>query len=282
MDIEEKKKLQEFATEIRIETIKTIANLGVGHVGGALSICDLLAVLYGKEMRIDPQNPKWEKRDWLVCSKGHAGPAVYSALALKGYFPISELKTLNQPGTNLPSHCDMNRTPGIDMTTGSLGQGSSCAVGIALGHRKNNVDSNTYLILGDGEIQEGQVWEAALFAAQEKLNKLIAFVDNNSLQIDGKTNDVNKVEDVSAKFSAFGWFAQSVDGHDVEAISAAIAKAKNQDESPSMIVLNTIKGKGAYFAENQISSHNTTINEEQMNKTIDNLNKEIEKIRSFS
>lgn len=175
------KELKLFSKEIQMKTMETIGSLGVGHVGGSLSIADLLAVLYGKEMKYDSQNPKWEERDWLVVSKGHAGPAVYSALALKGFFPESELLTLNRPGTHLPSHCDRNLTTGIDMTTGSLGQGASTAAGVALGFKLDQKPNNVYLVLGDGESQEGQVWEMALFAAQQKLSNLIAFVDYNKI-----------------------------------------------------------------------------------------------------
>ena len=248
------------ANEIRKEIIKTIASIGVGHVGGSLSIADLLAVLYFDEMRVDPKNPKWEDRDWLVCSKGHAGPAIYSALALRGYFDKSMLYTLNKPNTNLPSHCDMKKTPGIDMTTGSLGQGASAAVGIAVGNRLKGKDSYTYLILGDGESQEGQVWEAALSAAQNKLSHLIAFLDNNKLQIDGLVDEVCSLGDIVAKFKAFGWNTVMVDGHDVEALHDAIEAAKTSKDKPSMIVLDTIKGKGVKKFEGQASCHNANIN----------------------
>ena len=173
LERKEKQRLQLLSKRIQMYTMKTIGSLGVGHVGGSLSIADLLAVLYGKEMKYDSRNPKWEERDWLVCSKGHAGPALYSALALMGYFPESELETLNRPGTRLPSHCDRNLTTGIDMTTGSLGQGASTAAGIAYGMQLDGKTNMVYLILGDGEIQEGQVWEMALFAAHRKLSNLI-------------------------------------------------------------------------------------------------------------
>lgn len=274
MDNQMKKDLQRFAIEIRKETMRAIGTLGVGHVGGALSICDVLAVLYGGEMNIDPADPKKEDRDWLVCSKGHAGPAVYAALALKGFFPKEELLTLNKPGTNLPSHCDMNRTPGIDMTTGSLGQGASSAMGIACGNRKKGLDNYTYLILGDGESQEGQVWEAALFAAQHKLSHMIAFTDYNRCQIDGTTDQVCGLGDLARKYEEFGWYAQSVDGHDVEQISEAIHKAKAQDK-PSMIVLNTVKGKGVSLAEGKVGSHNMPVTEEQMQQAFAELDSQL-------
>jgi transketolase len=258
------KEIKKFSKQIQIETIKMIAHLGVGHLGGSLSISDVLAVLYSGQMKYDPKNPKWEDRDWLVVSKGHSGPAVYSALALKGFFPMRELDTLNRPHTNLPSHCDRNRTPGIDMTTGSLGQGASTAAGVALAHKMNGSDNKTYLILGDGEIDEGQVWEMALFAGHRKLSNLIAFVDHNKLQLDGPTSQICDLGDIAAKFKEFGWYAQSVDGHDVEAINDAIDNAKKQTERPSMIVLNTIKGNGWSGSANKVSSHSMTVSEEQL------------------
>lgn len=254
------KEVKKFAIDIRKETIKCIGNLGVGHIGGALSIVDVLAVLYSGEMNIDPANPAKDDRDMLVVSKGHAGPAVYSTLALKGYFPMEMLSTLNQPGTNLPSHCDMNRTPGIDMTTGSLGQGASSAMGIACANRLKGYDNYTYLILGDGEIEEGQVWEAAIFANAKKLNHVIAFIDYNKCQIDDYVQNLCGLGDIARKFESFGWYAQSVeDGNDVAQIAAAIANAKAQGEKPSAIVLNTVKGKGYSKIEGALGSHNMPV-----------------------
>lgn len=255
MQKSEIKELRIFSKNIQIKTIETIASLGIGHVGGSLSIADVLAVLYGKEMNYDPENPRWNDRDWLVVSKGHAGPAVYSALALKGFFPMDQLQTLNQPGTNLPSHCDRNRTAGIDITTGSLGQGASSAAGVSLGLKLQGKENRVYLILGDGEIEEGQVWEMAMFAANRKLSNLIAFVDNNKLQIDGTVEELCSLGDIAAKFASFGWNACKVDGHDVEAIEEAIEAARKQSEAPSVIVLDTVKGNGWSAAEGQIGSH---------------------------
>jgi transketolase len=260
-----------FATKIRIETIREIANLGMGHIGGSMSLVEVLAVLYGGVMKVDPANPGWKERDWLVVSKGHAGAVVYATLALKGFFPMEELNTLNRPGTNLPSHCDRTKTPGIDMTTGSLGQGASSAMGIALGNRIDGRDNYTYLILGDGECQEGQVWEAALFAAQHKLNHLIAFIDYNRQQADGFTRDICDLGDLTQKFADFGWFAQSVDGHDAARIYEAIVKAKQQNEKPAMIVLNTVKGKGCCFAEGKLNNHNMPITPEMMVEAVKEL-----------
>jgi transketolase len=267
-----------FATKIRIETVREIASLGRGHIGGSMSLAEVLAVLYGDVMKVDPANPGWKERDWLVVSKGHAGPAVYAALALKGYFPMEELNTLNRPGTNLPSHCDRNKTPGIDMTTGSLGQGASSAMGIALGNRIDGKNNYTYLILGDGECQEGQVWEAVMFAAQQRLSHLIAFIDNNRQQADGYTRDICVLGDLTHKFVDFGWFAQSVDGHDVAQIYEAIAKAKKQNKQPALIVLNTVKGKGCSFAEGKVNNHNMTVTTEMMAEAV----KELESVLASS
>lgn len=265
------KELEQFATRIRIETLKEMGQLGFGHLGGAMSIVETLAVLYGAVMRIDPQNPRWEERDWLVCSKGHAGPAIYATLALKGYFPMEELLTLNQSGTHLPSHCDRNQTVGIDMTTGSLGQGSSLAVGVALGNRLDGRNNTTYLILGDGELQEGQVWEAVLFAAQQKLDNLIALVDYNKQQLDGYTKDINDLGDIARKFESFGWFTQSIDGADIRMIYEAVEVASQTQGKPSAIVLNTIKGKGCNFIEGQVDNHHVTISPEQMEEALKEL-----------
>ncbi|MCD7757992.1 MAG: transketolase [Clostridiales bacterium] len=274
MNVNEVKK---FAIDIRKETIKCIGNLGVGHIGGARSIVDVLAVLYSGEMNIDPSDPKKDDRDMLVVSKGHAGPAVYSTLALKGYFPMEMLSTLNKPGTNLPSHCDMNRTPGIDMTTGSLGQGASSAMGIACANRLKGYDNYTYLIMGDGEIEEGQVWEAALFAAAKKLTKVIAFVDYNKCQIDDYVQNLCALGDIAQKFDSFGWYAQTVeDGNDVEQISAAIANAKAQSDKPSVIVLSTVKGKGYSKIEGALSSHNMPVTAEMVDEALAELDAQLQ------
>jgi transketolase len=255
MDKETEVFLNNQAKEIRRLTIEEIANLGSGHIGGAMSIVDLLALLYFHRMKIDPNNPRWEGRDQLVVSKGHSGPAVYAALALKGYFPIEWLKTLNKGDTKLPSHCDRTKTPGIDMTTGSLGQGFSASLGIALGLRMDNKSSTVYTIIGDGESNEGQVWEAALFAGFHKLSNLIAFTDYNKQQLDGFTKDILDMGDIAAKWASFGWFTQEVDGHNIAALDGAIEKALSQNEKPSMIVMNTIKGKGCNFAEGVEKNH---------------------------
>jgi len=252
--------LEDFAREIRKKTLYTIGKLGVGHIGGALSIADILALLYGHEMKYDPKNPAAPDRDILVLSKGHAGPALYSALALKGFFPLEWLDTLNQGGTRLPSHCDRNRTPGIDMSTGSLGQGLSAACGIALGRKIDGSAVKIFCIIGDGESDEGQNWEAAMFASHQRLVNLIAFTDFNKMQIDGSTDQILDLEDITAKWKSFGWYVERCNGHDIfamhEAVSRARAQAAEAGAKPSMIILDTIKGKGAAFCENKVESHN--------------------------
>lgn len=261
-ELERKRKTLELrAAEIRRLTLGQIHKVGIGHLGGSLSVADLLAVLYFDKMRVDAKNPKWADRDRLVMSKGHAGPAVYACLAMRGFIPMEELDTLNQPYTNLPSHCDMNRTPGIDMTTGSLGQGISCAMGIAMACRADGRDNNIYFVCGDGETQEGQIWEAAMFAGHRKLGRVIGFLDYNRLQIDGTTDDICSLESPAKKYEAFGWRTEEIDGHDVIAISDAIERAKMQSEKPTMIVLHTTKGKGVPEIENQASNHNCNVND---------------------
>ncbi len=207
--------LEKFATDIRIQTIRQMKTRGFGHMGGAMSICDLLSVLYGEQMKYDADNPEWEERDWLICSKGHAGPAVYAALALKGFFPMDWLDTLNQPGTRLPSHCDHSKTPGIDVTTGSLGQGLSVAAGIAFAKKIEQKENTIFCIIGDGESQEGQNWEAVMFAAQQKLGNLILFVDDNKQQLDNMTSKICNMDSFAEKFRSFHWDVQEVDGHNI-------------------------------------------------------------------
>ncbi len=274
MEAQERAALEDKARTIRKMTIDEIGYLGVGHIGGAMSVIDILTVLYYKVMKIDAENPSWEKRDKLVVSKGHAGPAVYAVLADKGYFPQSWLHTLNIGGTNLPSHCDMNRTPGIDFTTGSLGQGTSAAMGIALGDRMKGIDAYTYLIIGDGESQEGQVWEAAMFAAHYRLGKMIAFTDFNKMQIDGEVAAVMGIEDIMGKWSGFGWHVQRIDGHDVGQISDAIAAAQQEQERPSMIICDTIKGKGFFPGEGKVGSHSMAFDYARAQEAIAQLEQE--------
>ncbi len=259
--------LKEICKDIRCDIVTCIGHLGVGHIGGCLSIVELLAVLYFREMNIDPKNPKMPGRDRLVCSKGHAGPAVYAALANRGYFDKKELLTLNQGGTHLPSHCDMNLTVGIDMTTGSLGQGFSCAVGAALGSKLSHDGATIYTIIGDGESQEGQIWEAAMFASAKGLGNLIGFTDYNKLQIDGPVAQVNAIAPLADKWRAFGWNVIEVDdGNDVEQVSAAVkqAKLKRAGGMPTMVILNTLKGCGVKWIEELgVGNHNTNVSAEQ-------------------
>jgi transketolase len=260
--------LQVMAEEMRIKTLRTLERFGSGHIGGAMSIIETLAALYGDVMRYDPGDPAWDRRDRLVMSKGHAGPALYAALSMCGFFPEEMLAELNVPGGRLPSHCDMNRTPGVDMTTGSLGQGMSTAIGLALGCRMNGWDSRTYLILGDGECDEGQVWEGAIFARHYRLDNLIAFVDRNMQQLDGYVDKVMDTGDMAAKFSAFGWSVQSIDGHDPAAIRAAAQKAAENAHTPSAIILKTVKGYGCNFAEGVESNHNMSFTKEQIDSAV--------------
>ena len=261
--MEKNRELRLFAEEIRVATLKEFAHLGFGHVGGAMSVVELLAVLYGKEMKYDPKDPQMEDRDKLVMSKGHAGPALYATLALKGFFPEEMLYTLNQGGTNLPSHCDRNKTPGVDMTTGSLGQGISAAVGMALGGKLSKKDYRVYAVLGDGEIAEGQVWEAAMSAAKYGLDNLCAMVDVNGLQIDGATKDVMPSEPLDKKFEAFNWNVIHVDGHDYDALLQAFADAAACKGKPTVLLLKTTKGKGVSFMENNAGWHGKAPNDEQ-------------------
>lgn len=262
-----KNRVQAFAKEVRTTSLEMFGHLGFGHVGGTLSAIDLIAVLYEAQMKYNPKDPSWEGRDRFVSSKGHAGPGIYSALAIKGFFPMDWIYTLNQGGTSLPSHCDRNKTPGIDMTTGSLGQGSSIALGMALATRGNG--TNVYLLIGDGECNEGQVWEMALSAAHYGADNLIAFVDYNHKQLDGKTEDILDMGDIRAKFAAFGWYAQEVNGNDVEAIYDAIEDAKvNNGGKPSMIVLQTIKGCGVKWVEETLLNHHIAITKEQAEAAI--------------
>ena len=264
--------LKEKCKDIRCDIMTCIGHLGVGHIGGCLSIVELLAVLYFQEMNIDPAQPKMPGRDRLVCSKGHAGPAVYATLANRGYFDKKELLTLNQGGTNLASHCDMNLTTGIDMTTGSLGQGFSCAVGVALGSKLEDDGATVYAIVGDGESQEGQVWEAAMFAASKGLGNLVGFTDYNKLQIDGTVAQVNDIAPLADKWAAFGWNVIDVaDGNDVEQVSAAVkqAKANRATGRPTMVILNTLKGCGVKWIEEMgAGNHNTNVSEEQAKAAI--------------
>ncbi len=274
LDTNKRKDLQKLALKIRIGAVEEFKARGFGHVGGSLSIADALAVLYGEVMNVDPKNPQKEDRDKLVCSKGHAGPAVYATLALKGFFPYEEIKTLNQPGTNFPSHCDRNKTPGIDMTTGSLGQGTSLAVGMALGDKIKGLDCRTFLIVGDGESDEGQVWEAAMFTAAKKLTNLVWMVDDNKKQLDGYTKDILNPFDFREKFAAFGFDAVRIDGNDLDQLYDALTK--KAEDKPMAIILDTVKGKGVKEVEETMSNHSMTMDTETYDRWLAGLNSELE------
>ena len=255
-------KVETFRDEIRLNTLRELYHLGFGHYGGSLSIIEALAVLYGEVMKVDPEDPKWEDRDYFILSKGHGGPGLYATLAAKGYFPEEVLYTLNQNGTTLPSHPDMNLTPGVDMTTGSLGQGISAAAGVALSHKLSNKDNYTYCIVGDGELNEGQCWEAAQFAAHHKLNHLFVLIDDNKKQLDGLTKDIIDPLDFVEKFKAFGFYTLRVDGRSLEEIYQAIEEGKGQTEQPVAIILDTVKGQGVPYLEEKADNHHIRPSEE--------------------
>lgn len=265
--------LRRLALNMRIAAIEQFKARGFGHVGGSLSIIDALAVLYGAVMNVDPKNPKKEDRDKLVCSKGHSGPGVYAALAVMGFFPYDELKTLNRPGTRLPSHCDRNLTPGVDMTTGSLGQGTSLAVGMALGDKLKGLDSRTFVIVGDGEAAEGQVWEAAMFTAAKKVNNLVWLVDDNKKQLDGYTSDVLETFDFRQKFEAFGFEAIRIDGNDLDQLYDALTR--KAVDKPLCIVMDTVKGKGVKEVEETVNNHSMEMPAETYDRWLEELHKEL-------
>ncbi len=272
--------LERFALEIRRQTIRELHSLGSGHVGGCMSIVELLAVLYGERLQVDPANPRWEERDRLVVSKGHAGPAVYAALALRGFFPLEQLETLNRPGTKLPSHMDAQKTPGVDMTTGSLGQGVSAGVGMALAARMDKRSCHVCVVAGDGECDEGQVWEAALFAAAQGLDNLTLIIDQNHLQLDGSTDEVLSLGSLEEKLRAFGWQVLSVeDGHSIPQLRQALSAAwRGKDGRPTAVVLNTIKGKG-YPAAMRGPNHHMIISDRDFEEAMEALAQEEQRLR---
>jgi len=267
--------IKEKANEMRKEIIKMLNLSQSGHPGGSLSACEIVSTLYFKEMNIDPKNPKWEDRDRFILSKGHAAPVLYAALALKGYFDKEELKSLRKTGAMLQGHPDMKGTPGVDMSTGSLGQGISSANGMALAGKLNNKNYRVYALLGDGEVQEGLVWEAAMFAAHYKLDNITAFLDYNGLQIDGENKDVMNINPIDEKFEAFGWNVLKIDGHDIDQILNAIETSKNTKGKPTMIISKTIKGKGVSFMENEGGWHGTAPNDEDTKKALEELGGEM-------
>lgn len=245
-------KLQEIANEVRKGIVTSVHSAKAGHPGGSLSAADIFTYLYFEEMNIDPQNPKMENRDRFVLSKGHTAPGLYSALANRGYFPVEDLKTLRKLGSYLQGHPDMKHIPGVDMSSGSLGQGISAAVGMALGAKLADKDFRVYTLLGDGEIQEGQVWEASMFAGFKKLDNLVVIVDNNGLQIDGKIDDVCSPYPIDKKFEAFNFHVINVDAHDFDDLRRAFEEARKTKGMPTAIIAHSIKGKGVSFMEGQI------------------------------
>ena len=271
MDATTKKELMKIACKIRMGIIEGTFHAKSGHPGGSLSIAEDLSYLYWREMNVDPKNPKMENRDRLVLSKGHTAPALYAALALKGFFPESELKSLRHIGSMLQGHPDMKHIPGVDMSTGSLGQGISTACGMALSAKISGDSYRTYAILGDGEIEEGQVWEAAMFAAHYKLDNLLAIVDNNNLQIDGTVEEVMSPYPIPEKFAAFGWHVITIDAHDFDEIEKAFEEAKTVNGKPTVIVQKSIKGKGVSFMENQVGWHGSAPNAEQYKQALKEL-----------
>lgn len=266
-----KKQLKTTACKVRMGIIEGVFNAKSGHPGGSLSIADVLTYLYFAKMNVYPDNPKLAERDRLVLSKGHTAPGLYSVLANRGFFDVEELKTLRHIGARLQGHPDMKYIPGVDMSTGSLGQGISAACGMALSSKLTNDTYKVYTILGDGEIEEGQVWEAAMFAAHYKLDNLVAIVDNNGLQIDGKVSDVCSPYPITDKFAAFGWHVIEMDAHDFDSIEAAFAEAETVSGQPVAIVSKSVKGKGVSFMENQCSWHGTAPNADQYAAAMDEL-----------
>lgn len=263
--------LQEKARKVREDIIEEVYQAKSGHPGGSLSVADILTVLYFREMNIRPQDPNWEDRDRLVLSKGHCSPALYSCLANRGFFPVEDLKTFRNINSYLQGHPDKNKVPGVDMTTGSLGQGLSCANGMAIAGKMNNKDYRVYCILGDGEIEEGQVWEAAMAANQYHLDNLCVVIDNNNLQIDGTIEEVMSSYPIDEKFKSFGFEVIHIDGHDIEEIIKAFEVAKNVKNKPTCIIAKTVKGKGITFMENQAAWHGKAPNDEQYQQAIKGL-----------
>ncbi|MDK2799339.1 MAG: transketolase [Clostridiales bacterium] len=278
MDKEKTKQLAIIATKIRKHAIEAVYSASSGHPGGSLSIADILTVLYFDVMNVDPQNPKWEDRDRFVLSKGHCTPALYGTLAEKGFFSTEEIKNFRHIDSFLQGHPDMKGVPGVDMSTGSLGQGISAANGMALVGKLDNKDYRVYAILGDGELQEGQVWEAAMFAAHYKLDNLTAFVDYNGLQIDGDIAKVMSPLPIDEKFRSFGWHVLVIDGHDYAQIEDAINQAKNTKGKPTMIVAKTIKGKGVSYMENDAGWHGNAPKKDQYEQAIKELDAILSKL----
>ena len=268
-----KLELQKVANEVRKGVITSVHAAKAGHPGGSLSAADIFTYLYFEEMNVDPKDPKKADRDRFVLSKGHTAPGLYSALALKGYFPVDDLETLRHLGSYLQGHPDMKHIPGVDMSSGSLGQGISAAVGMAIAGKMDNADYRVYTLLGDGEIQEGQVWEASMMAGFRKLDNLVVIVDNNNLQIDGAIDEVCSPYPIDKKFEAFNFHVINIDGNDFDQIDAAFKEAKATKGMPTAIIAHTVKGKGVSFMENQVGWHGTAPNDEQYAVAMEDLKK---------
>ena len=277
MEANKLKELKLLCANVRIDILEMLMKFGQGHLGGSMSCVELFAVLYGKQLNVDPKNPKKEDRDQVVLSKGHAGPVWYSTLAERGFFPKDWLFTLNQGGTLLPSHPDRTKTPGVDMTTGSLGQGTSTAAGIATAMKKRGLNSYTYLIVGDGELNEGQCWEAFQYIANYKLNNCIVIIDDNKRQLDGYTKDVINPFSYQEKMKAFGFYTLTAKGDDLEAIDDTINKLKEVKDSAVCMVLDSVKGQGVKFFEELLSNHSVKFNEEYTNEA----NKAIAQLKEY-
>ncbi len=280
MNSELKKELQIYATQIRMGVIEGTYRAQSGHPGGSLSAADVFAYLYGKEMRYDPKNPRWEDRDRFVLSKGHCAPGLYSALAYKGFFPVEDIKTLRKIDSYLQGHPNMNTVPGIDMSTGSLGQGVSVAAGMAKGAKYLGKDINVYTLLGDGESQEGQVWESFMYAAHYQLDNLCVMIDVNGLQIDGRTKDVMNLEPLDEKLKAFGFEVVTIDGNDMDEIDAAFEKFHATKGKPFAIILKTIKGKGVSFMEDVCGWHGKAPSDENYEQAMAELNAKMKELEA--
>ena len=273
MTAQEKKQLEMMACKVRMGVIEGTHSAKAGHPGGSLSAADLFTFLYFKELRVDPNRPGWEDRDRFVLSKGHTAPGLYAALANRGFFPVEDLLTLRHIGSYLQGHPNMNETPGVDMSSGSLGQGISAAVGMAISAKLSNDDYRVYTLLGDGEIQEGQVWEASMLAGFRKLDNLVVIVDNNNLQIDGRIDEVNSPYPIDKKFEAFNFHVINIDGHDFDQIAAAFKEARETKGMPTAIIAKTIKGKGVSFMEDQAGWHGKAPNDEEYKIAMEDLEK---------
>jgi len=281
MTANEKKQLMAMACNVRMGVIEGVHAAKAGHPGGSLSAADMFTYLYFKELNVDPQNPKWEDRDRFVLSKGHTAPGLYAALANRGFFPKEDLLTLRQIGSHLQGHPNMNYTPGVDMSTGSLGQGISAAAGMALAAKYQGKEHRVYTLLGDGEIQEGQVWEACMFAAHYKLDNFCAIVDNNGLQIDGRVADVMSPYPIPEKLRAFGFEVAEIDGHDFDQIEAAFAQAKATKGKPFAIVMKTTKGKGVSFMQDQAGWHGKAPNDEEYEIAMNELKAQLAEVEAM-